>query len=71
MDDISATEIAKPLLTAEELALGTRLGTGRIYRWAAEGRFPAEFLFKVGRRTYFKRGLIEWLAGRNGTGPNT
>jgi predicted DNA-binding transcriptional regulator AlpA len=63
--------VAKPLLTADELGAATGLTMGQLYRWASEGRFPVQFIFKIGRRTYFKRGLIDWLAGGDGTGPTS
>jgi predicted DNA-binding transcriptional regulator AlpA len=54
--------VQKPLLTADELSAETGLATPQIYRWT-EGVFPSEFILKVGRRRYYRRALINWLAG--------
>lgn len=59
----------KPLLTAEELSAETGLSQPIIYRWTSEGRFPTEFIFKVGRRIYYRRAVIDWLAGLDATQP--
>lgn len=64
-----SAQTAKPLLTAAELSAATELTLPQVYSWAAQGRFPAEFLFRVGRKVFFKRGLLDWLAGRNGAEP--
>jgi predicted DNA-binding transcriptional regulator AlpA len=53
----------KPLLTADELSAEAGLAVSLLYRWVAEGHFPTELIFRVGRRIYFKRALVAWLAG--------
>jgi predicted DNA-binding transcriptional regulator AlpA len=67
---IDEVQTAKPLLTAAELSAATELTPAQVYRWAAEGRFPTEYVFRVGRRVYYRRALLDWLAGRNGQHPS-
>lgn len=64
----NGAQTSKPLLRASELSVATGLTPAQIYRWTSEGRFPAEFLFRVGRKVFFKRALIGWLSG-NGAEP--
>ncbi len=60
-------EIQKPLLTPAELEAVTGLTSSRVYRWTAEGVFPAHLILRIGRRVYYRAALIDWLAGRDGT----
>lgn len=57
------TGIEKPLLTAAEVRAATGLAAAKLYRWTAEGVFPAHLVLKIGRRIYYRRGLIAWLGG--------
>ncbi len=59
--------IQKPLLAAAELEAATGLTSSQVYRWTAEGVFPAHLVLRTGRRVYYRAALIDWLAGRDGT----
>ncbi len=60
---LEVEQTQKPLLTAADLKAATGLTKGQVYRWTAEGRFPVEFIFKVGRRLYYRAAILAWLAG--------
>jgi len=53
-------QLSSEIMTLQEIAAYLRVGQGKVYRLAQEGRIPAS---KVGRTWRFRKDLVDaWLA---------
>ncbi len=59
---------ALPLLRAPELAKACGLSTRVIYSWVSQQVIPPDLIIRAGRAVYFRRAVLDWLAG-NGAAP--